>query len=132
MHTELFRGMRAVYARQISSWASFLVSDNRVKEWEKKRTQTEELSFASLMRASFLVGVINTIANMPFDTAKTALQKHDPLPDNNLWKTLEKIYHTHGIQGLYAGWKPRMIQYMLQSAFTVTLLDRLDKSWKGK
>lgn len=130
LRIELFRGIGAVYARQISSWASFLVSDKRVKEWEKNRTQTKQLSFNSLMLTSGIVGLINTAANMPFDVAKTALQKREHLSSDGLWKALKSIYQQHGLLGIYAGWKPRMLQYMLQSAFTVTLLDRLERSWK--
>lgn len=132
LRSELFRGVRAVYIRQIATWASFLVSDKRAKDWEKKRMQTDNLSFTSLMRVSLVVGIINTAANMPFDVIKTSLQKKDPVLDEGLWKVLRKHYTTHGISGLYAGWKPRMIQYMIQSAFTVSLLDRLERSWRHK
>lgn len=128
--SELYRGIGAVYGRQISSWVSFLVSDKRVKDWERARTNTSQLSFGSLMKVSFIVGAFNTLANMPFDVAKTNLQKCDYLQNDGLLTTLQKIYQTHGIRGLYGGWKPRMVQYMLQSAFTVTLLDRLESSWK--
>jgi hypothetical protein len=130
--SELYRGIGAVYGRQISTWVSFLVSDKRVKDWERARTQTKQLSFESLMKVSFIVGTFNTIANLPFDVAKTNLQKSDPLENKGLFKTLGKIYQMHGVSGLYAGWKPRMLQYMLQSAFTVTILDRLESSWKNK
>lgn len=127
---ELFRGVGAVYTRQISTWASFLVSDKRVKNWEKRRTNTEELSFTSLMKVSFIVGCINTAFNMPFDVAKTSLQKQEHFSNKHCWNALKTTYIHHGMPGLYAGWKPRMIQYMLQSAFTVTLLERLERSWK--
>jgi hypothetical protein len=132
LHTELFRGVGAVYGRQIASWASFLVAQERAKTWEKNRTQTNQLSFSSLMRVSLVVGSINTFANMPFDVAKTALQKFDHLPNEGLLKTVQTVYRAHGVRGLYAGWQARMIQYMIQSAFTVSILDRLERSWIQK
>jgi solute carrier family 25 carnitine/acylcarnitine transporter 20/29 len=132
LRQELFRGVLAVYARQLASWGSFLVTDKRVKTWERKRTQTEQLSLCSLMWISFVVGAINTAVNIPFDTAKTQLQKKDPLLNETLRSTLKKIYRAHGVHGLYAGWRPRMIQYMLHAVFTVSLLEHLEQSWKHK
>lgn len=132
LRSALFRGITTVYVRQIVAWGSFLLADKRAKDWERKRTQTQQLSFQSLMLVSLIVGSVNTAANMPFDAAKTSLQKRDPFQDTNLLKTLKKIYEHHGIHGMYAGWKPRMIQYMLQSAFTVTILDKLERSWSAK
>lgn len=127
-YSELFRGMQAVWARQILSWGSFLYTNKKAKEWERKRLQTEELPFVSLMRVSLLTGLVNSIC-MPLDVAKTSLQKHNPSSDN-LWITLVKIYKDHGIQGLYAGWQPRVMQYMIHSAITVVLLERLEKKYE--
>lgn len=132
LRSQLLRGIGAVYTRQIATWSSFLVSDARVKTWEKQRTQTDTLSFSSLMRVSLVVGLINTAANMPFDVVKTALQQKDPVADEGLWRILTKTYRVYGLQGLYAGWRPRMVQYMLQSAFTVTLLEQLERNWTQK
>lgn len=132
LRTELFRGIGTVYARQISAWVSFLISDKRMKDLERKRTGKQQLPISSLIKVSVVVGAFNALVNMPFDVAKTNLQKHQHLENEGLWKTLSKIYHMHGVHGLYAGWKPKVIQYMLQSAMTVTLLDRLENSWSQK
>lgn len=129
---ELTRGLGAVYVRQMTSWVSFLVADDKFKKWEKARTQSENMSFTSLLRVSFLVGAVNTAANMPFDVLKTNLQKDKFIANQGMLKTLGKIYQTHGVRGLYAGWQVRMMQYMIQSVFTVALLERLEKSWNKK
>lgn len=129
---ELTRGLNASFARQISTWVSFLVANKEFKNWEKKRTGQEQLSFASLLRVSFLVGSVNTAANMPFDVVKTNLQKEQHFANEGLFRVMKKVYQTHGMRGLYTGWQVRMVHYMLHSLFSVTLLDRLESSWRKK
>ena len=127
---ELFRGFTAVYARQISSWTSFLVADRKIKDWERARTNTEQLSYPSLMRVSLLVGGVNTMVGMPFDTVKTKLQMHDYMKNEGVIGTMCSIYKAHGVSALYAGWRVRIFQYMLKSAVTVPVLDHLEQSWR--
>jgi hypothetical protein len=129
---EMSRGLGALYLKQISSWVSFLVADEKVKKWERQNTGTQQLSFFSLMKVSFIVGGINTVANMPFDMLKTTLQKQNYVVNEGLFKTATRVIREHGIKGMYAGWPVRMSQYMIQSAFTVTVLEKLEFSWKSK
>ena len=68
---ELTRGISAVWARQVTSWVSFLVADEKFKTWERKKIGTQELPFDSLLKVSFCVGGVNTLANMPFDVYPT-------------------------------------------------------------
>jgi hypothetical protein len=42
---------------------------------------------------------------------------------------MRDLYQSYGIRGLYLGWQVRMIQYMIQSVFTVTLLEKLERAW---
>ena len=130
MLPELKRGLGAVFIRQIVTWVSFLVADKKFKDMEKQRIQSDKLPFPSLMKVAFQVGLVNTLANMPFDTVKTNLQKKDHIETRGVIKTMQKIYNNHGIKGLYAGWQIRMVQYMIQSIFTVSVLDYLERSWK--
>jgi solute carrier family 25 carnitine/acylcarnitine transporter 20/29 len=129
---EMTRGLNAMFVRQMATWVSFLVADEKFKTWEKRRTKTEKLSFASLMGVSFMVGAVNTAANMPFDSLKTQLTKEHPVDNEGVYRTISKVYRTYGVRGLYAGWQVRMMQYMLQSSITVPLLERLEQSWKAK
>lgn len=132
LFSELTRGLNAVFARQVTSWVSFLVTEDKFKNWERKRTNTTQLSFFSLIKVSFCVGCANTLVNMPFDTVKTNLQKKNFIANEGVLKTMLKIVKTHGMRGLYAGASVRLFQYMIQSAVTVTLLDSLESSWKTK
>lgn len=127
--SELMRGLNAVFARQMTSWVSFLVADEYFKKQERERTGKKELSFASLLRVSFYVGSVNTIANMPFDVLKTQLQQSYYIPNEGIIKNFVKIYQRAGLNGLYAGWQVRMVQYMIQSVFTVTMLAKLEEQF---
>jgi hypothetical protein len=124
---EVLRGIQAVYLRQITAWVSFLLTDEKLKNWEKKRIQKAELPFTSLMKVSFCVGVINTAMNMPFDVVKTQMQKAEHGKESSVLDVMKKIYRMNGVSGLYTGWQVRMIQYMVQSVFTVSLLDHLER-----
>lgn len=120
---EMRRGLGAMFVRQNVTWVSFLVADKKVKDWERAKTGQKTLSTPSLLKVSFIVGLINTAANMPFDVTKTQLQKCNF--ETGMVSTMVKIAKTEGIKGFYAGSTVRMYQYMIQSAFTVTVLDKL-------
>lgn len=127
---ELGRGLNAVYAKQTTIWVTFLVADEKFKNWERKRIRSEELPLFSLLKVSCFVGSTMTAVNMPFDVVKTNLQKQNHLANEGVFNTIRKIYQMNGIRGLYAGWQVRMIQYMIQSTLTVTFLERLEHSFK--
>ena len=41
------------------------------------------------------------------------------------------VYKTRGFGGFYIGWQPKMIQYIIQSVFTVSILDKLENKIQG-
>lgn len=128
---ELTRGMQAVWVRQVMSWVSFLIATEKFTTWEQERLGTKDpLSFGSLMRVSVCVGFVNTMINMPFDVAKTHLQQAKFMENKGLVRTISTIYQTYGVRGLYRGWQVRMTQYMIQAAFTVPMLAKLEDNWK--
>ena len=127
-----FRGLNAVWSRQVVSWVSFLAADAKFKQIErKKHLDQQELPFGSLMKVSFFVGTVNTACNMPFDVTKTHLQKAHPKDNLGVFMTMKTIAKEHGLQALYRGWPIRMSQYILHSAFTVTVLEQLEQHWKS-
>lgn len=128
--TEFFRGSNAMFPRQLISWVTFLVSDEKLKNRERTLKNSEELSFASLMKVALLVGVINTLAIMPFDMVKTNLQKSDHVANSGLFKTMRQIQSQYGFSAFYRGWQVKMAQYMINSAFSVTALDLLEAKFK--
>jgi len=124
-YSELFRGMQAVFARQVLNWGSFLYINKKGNEWERKRLNTDELPFSSILGVSVIAGIINT-ATMPLDVAKTSLQKYSPTSEN-LGRTIVKIYKNYGLQGLYIGWQVRMLQYAVHSAFAGVFINQQNK-----
>jgi hypothetical protein len=126
-----FKGLNAVWARQVISWVSFLAADAKFKEIERKKyPDYKELPFYSLMKVSVLVGGINTLCNMPFDVVKTQLQQANPIQNAGIFATMERLVKQYGVRALYRGWPIRMAQYIIQSAFTVTLLEKLERNWQ--
>jgi hypothetical protein len=95
----------------------FLVSDSQIRNIEKETTQTDQLSFYSKIKVSFIVGVINTLVYMPPDTIKTHLQKHNSLSNESLFHTVTSVYKKNGWRGFYMGWQVRLIHYMMQSVY---------------
>lgn len=128
---EMLRGIQAVYLRQITAWVSFLLTDEKLKNLEKKKIQKEDLPFMSLMKVSFCVGVINTAVNMPFDVVKTQMQKAGHPKQSSVMHLMKTVYRSSGVRGLYAGWQVRLVQYMVQSVFTVSILEHLERKLRN-
>lgn len=128
---EMLRGIQAVYLRQITAWVSFLLTDEKLKNLEKKKIQKEDLPFTSLMKVSFCVGVINTAVNMPFDVVKTQMQKAGHPKQSSVMHLMKTVYRSSGVRGLYAGWQVRLVQYMVQSVFTVSILEHLERKLRN-
>lgn len=124
----LYKGTTAVYARQMASWVSFLAADGYFKSIERKKyPDAQYLPFTALMKVAFEVGFVNTIANMPFDVAKTRIQQHNATGSVNIFKVMRRVFDESGTKGLYAGWQVRMTQYMVHSIFTVTMLEYFEQ-----
>ena len=72
------------------------------------------------------VGVINTAVTLPFDSIKTCMQM-DQARTNTFSETAKEVFRKNGFKGFYAGWQPRITQYMIQAIMTVNVLDYLEK-----
>lgn len=126
-------GINAVFARQVVSWVSFLAANAKFAEWERQKyPDRKQMSYFSLMKVGLEVGVVNTACVMPFDTAKTLLQKASPEKNCGIVSIMRKVIRKDGVRGLYAGWQLRLAQYVLHSFFTVPVLDRLEQNHKNR
>ena len=125
--SQLLAGLRPVYAKQMVSWVTFLVADDYFRTKAHKYFKTDSpLDFWILLIISIIIGIINTLCIMPFDCVKTHHQKNTTTGKRKLFKTMHEIYKTHGLSGLYNGWKVRLLQYIVHASFTVTILERLE------
>jgi len=130
----LFRGLDSLFCRQIISWVSFLYADYKFKQLARKYQHVpdiEALSNSTLIVVSTLVGISNVFIVMPFDMTKTLHQQHsEGFVNKGLRETIKTVYREAGIKGFYYGWQPRMIQYIINSALTVTALEKLEHKMK--
>jgi len=127
---ELFRGIHAVLARQITSWVVFLTTESSARNAARHITGSEQLGFGTLLAVSSMVGGINTAAVMPIDCVKTHFQRRNQPLDSrcSLRGALQEAVVKHGLRGLYAGWPARLAQYILSAAITVPLLEVLERN----
>lgn len=63
---------------------------------------------------------------MPVDCVKTHFQRYNSarITSGNSLSFLgmtKKIYQNYGIRGLFKGWETKLIQYNINSLFTVTV-----------
>ena len=125
----LYRGLKITIIRQVVSWVTFLVVHDQLIFYAKNLYAVQTLSIVVLLIISLVEGAVNTIAIMPFDCIKTQQQKANDPSNETIGNLFQSIYRKHGLRGLYLGWTPKMIQYMIHSAFTVTLLERLKEAF---
>jgi hypothetical protein len=64
---------------------------------------------------------------MPFDFVKTQMQK-EGYHKEKTFEIMKKYYNQEGIRVLYTGSQFKLLQYILQSIFTVVLLDKLESN----
>ena len=126
----LFRGLNSLFYRQMISWVSFLYSDHKFKEIARKAKGTDKnqpLDNQTLLLTSVLVGIVNVLIVMPFDMTKTLYQQHsEEFVNKKFSETVRTVYKKAGLKAFYYGWQPRMVQYIIQSVFTVTALEKME------
>jgi hypothetical protein len=121
----LYKGLGITALRQIMSWVTFLVVHDQLI-WSARHTLgAHVLSLGMLLLISLVEGGINTVVILPIDAVKTNLQKINSSNARTILGVVRYIYSRYGIKGFYTGWSLRLIQYMIHSGFTVSLLEKL-------
>lgn len=65
---------------------------------------------------------------MPIDCIKTFYQQYrEEYKGQSFMETAKQIKKMYGIKGLYLGWSARMLQYTIQSSFTLIAIEELTK-----
>ena len=127
----LYRGLKITAIRQVASWVTFLVVHDQLIVWVKAcNGNVLSMSFVMLLGVSLIEGAINTSVVLPLDCIKTNQQKTKASNYNNIRGMFKHIYSKYGIRGFYVGWEARMLQYMVNSAFTVAILEDLKSGYK--
>jgi hypothetical protein len=126
----MFAGLTPFFYRNLVSWTSFLYFDYLFKKMFRSKLNISNqvgLDSFSLLQISLLVGVANITSVMPLDILKTLKQQHSKeFAKATLLDMAKRVYRESGFKGFYYGWQPRMAQYLIQSVFTVPILDKLE------
>ncbi|KAL4435962.1 hypothetical protein ABPG74_022197 [Tetrahymena malaccensis] len=129
--SDLFLGLRAQLIKQIVSWVSFLYIDFKVKQFAKINFSDNgvNLSTVQLMCCAVTTGFLNTLCTHPVDKVKTLyqMQLNEQYKQATITAVFKQAYLQNGFASLYNGWQARLLQYITQSLFTCTLLERLEE-----
>jgi len=135
LFNSLFRGLSSLFLRQMTSWVSFLYSDYKFKDLARSYLQVDKntpLDSRTLFLTSITIGITNVFIVMPLDMTKTLYQQHnEEFANKKLRETMKIVYKKTGVKGFYYGWQPRLIQYIIQSFFTVTALEKMEHKIKN-
>lgn len=127
----LYRGLKITAVRQVASWITFLVVHDQLMEWVKANNGSVlNMSLTFLLGVSLIEGAINTAVVQPLDCIKTNQQKIKAVNRESIRSIFAHIYNGYGVRGFYVGWEARMIQYMINSGFTVAVLEALKTGYK--
>lgn len=131
---ELLTGINALLIRQTLSWVSFLGFTSVFKQIALKNKSN--LDHTDLLGIGILVGIMNTGIIMPADFIKTHQQKFEKIEAGKIelgkiikaYKKLTKSQETAlgKLKIIYCGWKVRLLNYVINSIFTVNLVDYLE------
>ena len=73
---------------------------------------------------SIAVSLVNTAFVMPVDFIKTHFQKFKGSEKPSFKEIVGNRYMEVGLRGFYIGWQVKLIQYTINSMFTVAILER--------
>lgn len=122
----LYKGLKVTLVRQLVSWLTFLIIHDQLMQWVRADIESvRSIPLVWLFIIGIVEGAINTAAVLPFDCVKTHQQKMMAVESGGMLNTMRCIYTVYGAKGVYAGWQARMLQYMINSAFTVAILEHL-------
>lgn len=131
MLQSLFKGTSATLPKQNVSWVSFLAADEFLKRKMQAYRGTKDLGAMDGLVVGSAVGVINTFVTLPLDCIKTTLQECGG-KSTGFFSAARDISTNHGIKGFYAGWKPRIVQYIIHAALTSNMLAYFEKRYTKK
>lgn len=127
----LYKGLKITAFRQVATWVTFFVVHDQLMIWVKAYNgSTTNMPIMILFAVCLTEGISNTIIVQPLDCIKTNQQKIKALNHNSISSLFKHIYNGYGVRGFYVGWEARMLQYMINSGFTVVLLESLRESFK--
>lgn len=133
----LWDGFEAVFLKQFSSWATYLLAldfgykyalkykVNSSKDIHEGKIDKEvTLNFCEKIGVTSFAGIVNVICNNPFDTVKTRMQKMDA-KSSGFFKVCSDIIKKEGLAALYSGFQIKTVRSLWHSAITMTMMEHL-------
>lgn len=129
----LYRGVSVSLVRQITSWMVFLVTHDQLMLLLKVlNLSPASLPVMWLLGVGFIEGSINTLFVLPLDCVKTHFQKVDSDHNLRITDVFLFIVKRYGFRGIYVGWQVRLLQYIVNALFTITILEHLKLACGGE
>ena len=121
----LWRGIVPTILRAVSINVSMLTTYDEIKEFYNKRTEYKD-SLSIRLKSSATAGIVLSIVSLPFDNAKTKLQKMVPnaqgvMPYKNIFDCMTKSVKREGFFGLWVGY-PTFYMRVAPHAMLVLLI----------
>jgi hypothetical protein len=127
-----FKGLGALYLKEIFGWTSFLVSCNVLRQGVKDYNGDNTIKPYQILPISLTVGVANAAAIMPWDVARSQIQKNKHSPKATVGNAIKSIIDQHGYKGLYVGWGIRALQISLATALSIPVMEKFENELQDK
>ena len=132
----LWRGSTPTVLRAMSMNLGMLTTYDEVKEILNRRTNTKDTMKTQLI-ASATAGVVCSFLSLPFDNAKTKLQKMKPdengkLPYKNILDCFAKSIKREGFTGLWVGYPTFYTRVAPHSMIVLLTQDFLHRNFNPK
>ena len=129
----LYQGWRPTFYKVSASWLSFLLANSACKQLiystaEPNGTPSSALFFV----ASFPVAAVNTLAVMPFDVAKSVIQRAGAQNTKHTFQLMKELIRKEGLATVFTGWKIKFAHSLMQALITVPLLEGVERRWEKK
>ena len=144
LRTELFKGFTPYFIKQVVAWTTFLQADAFYKNQIRKIfsiPDKEMITGYKFVLCGVLISITTIFFVMPFDNIKTYLQKYNlEVVDGrkveksknhiSILSSIKKIYQKAGAMGFFTGWRVKLTVHLINSSFTVALLEYVDNLQK--
>lgn len=131
----LFKGITATLARNGAFNTMYFGFYHSVKGVIPEN-KDPYLEFGRKCAIGFMSGILGSVANIPFDVAKSRIQGPQPSPDTVKYRgtaqTIKLVYQEEGICALYKGLVPKLLRLGPGGAIMLVLYDYVYNMLKAK
>ena len=140
LRVELFKGFTPYFTKQVVAWTTFLQADAFYKSQIRRIFEIQDKEMIKGMKfvlCTMLISMTTILIVMPFDNIKTYLQKYNlevvegrkvekQRKHISIPSAIKRIYEKAGVTGFFTGWRVKLLVHLINSSFTIALLEYLD------